>query len=215
MLLNDTSEVLIQRIASLLNGTSIFQNTFVGYKQSVQDVLTRVPPNTVETFKALCQNSHVALDLGILWGTFICLSLAAYFVRKRAASKAEKLRTGSNGNGRWQYIFHAWSTFMVILYWYDVITDVLVVQDVWPNWPGICLMVFAMLNYISSGIVMCLHLGRGRQGCETAFLWSLGVLFTVFLMPFFDTLAVVQILLRDLGVEVVQFSNLNSSICAV
>eukprot|EP00884_Botryococcus_braunii_P014493 jgi/Botrbrau1/23044/Bobra.136_1s0033.2 len=177
--------------------------------------------NTIEVdqdINALCSNEHVPQILGGLWGAFVVLTLGGYALRKRLVPWWRAfMNSGWGAGGR--FLTNVTAALFASIYWYDWVTDILVVQEVWPAWTGGLLLAFVLLNYAVSGWIMVLHAWRlaafedSRPPSELlsvkVMLWTLGWPLITALMPLLDTVVLLLYILQDMYIPFIQITSLN------
>eukprot|EP00884_Botryococcus_braunii_P020744 jgi/Botrbrau1/7353/Bobra.0316s0001.1 len=168
--------------------------------------------------KMLCSNQNVPSVLGGLWGCFAALLLAGYALRKVVVPRWQAFLTSRWAPGG-RALTNIASAATASIYWYDWVTDVMVIQEVWPAWTGGLLLALALLNYAVSGIVIVLHASRqatlGDRRPPQDLLqvkltqWTVGWLLITAVMPLLDTVVLLLYLLQDTYMPVVQIPALD------
>ena len=205
---------LVKNLTTVFNtsqgilGQALEQDAVSGTTSDINATLARVPLNTIASIHDLCQNQHVPQLLGVMWGALIGSVVAAYLLQ-RIAVRRNWVHCRANSEARLrqfsrQVPLHVWSTIAAGLYWYDIYTDLSVVKDVWPHWPAFTLLALFALSYVVSGCTVCTYLSRGRRHEEVSAIWVFGLVATVLLMPYLDTIAGVQLVLLAINVSAVK-----------
>jgi hypothetical protein len=125
----------------------------------------------------------------------------------------------------WTPLANAASAVFASLYWYDFVTDMLLLKDVWPHWPFNVLLVLSLLNFGVSGVVMSTHefrMARETMKPPAGFLplsiafgimetvklafvqYTFGLACIILLMPLLDTIAVLQFVFQDASIRVLR-----------
>eukprot|EP00884_Botryococcus_braunii_P002048 jgi/Botrbrau1/11844/Bobra.0175s0007.3 len=171
-----------------------------------------------EDIGVLCSNKNVPQVLGGLWGCLLALVLGGYATRKVVIPRWHaflKSKWGSGGRA----LADMASMASASIYWYDWVTDVLVIQTVWPAWTGGLLLAFALLNYVVSGWLVVLHALRHASLVERPpprdrlqvklTLWTVGWPLITAVMPLLDTVVLLLSLLQDTYMPFVQIRGLD------
>eukprot|EP00884_Botryococcus_braunii_P007540 jgi/Botrbrau1/16788/Bobra.150_2s0018.2 len=171
-----------------------------------------------DDIKALCSNQNVPQVLGGVWGCFLALVLACYATRKVVIPRVHALlqsRWGSGGHA----LTNLASALTASIYWYDLVTDVMVIKTVWPAWTGGLLLAFGLLSYVVSGWIIVLHALRQATLAERhpppdlsqvkLTLWTIGWPLITAVMPLLDTVVLLLYLLEDTYMPFVQIRGLS------
>eukprot|EP00884_Botryococcus_braunii_P001757 jgi/Botrbrau1/11582/Bobra.247_1s0003.1 len=171
-----------------------------------------------QDINALCSNENVPQVLGGLWGAFMVLVLGGYALRKRVIPCWRAFMNSSWGPGG-SVLTNVAAALFASIYWYDWVTDVMVIQEVWPAWTGGLLLALALLNYVVSGWVMVWHAWRlaafedSRPPSELlsvkVMLWTIGWLLITALVPLLDTVVLLLYLLQDMYIPFIQIRSLD------
>eukprot|EP00884_Botryococcus_braunii_P008568 jgi/Botrbrau1/17712/Bobra.0166s0134.1 len=166
----------------------------------------------------LCSNENVPQVLGGLWGSLTVLVLGSYALRKVIMPRLRAFLNSSWGPGG-RALTNIAAALFASIYWYDWVTDVMVIQEVWPAWTGGLLLASALLNYVVSGWVMVLHAWRlaefedSRPPSELlsvkVMLWTLGWPMITALVPLLDTAVLLLYLLNDMYIPFIQIRSLD------
>eukprot|EP00884_Botryococcus_braunii_P009340 jgi/Botrbrau1/18407/Bobra.0794s0001.1 len=166
----------------------------------------------------LCRNENVPQVLGGLWGAFVALVLGGYALRKVVIPWWRAFVNSSWGLGGGTLTNMAGPLF-ASFYWYDWVTDMLVIQEVWPAWTGALLLSFALLNYVVAGWVMVLHSCRIATSKDRhhpsellvvkVMLWTMGWPLITALVPLLDTVVLLLYLLEDMYIPFIQIRSLD------
>eukprot|EP00884_Botryococcus_braunii_P021292 jgi/Botrbrau1/7847/Bobra.9_2s0024.1 len=188
---------------------------------NVGGMLERIPNDTLHSIHDLCKNEDVSKLLWALWGSLLAVIVGGSLLRRLVAPHWDSIVTGGSDV---RLMAELSAALMASLYWYDWATDVIVINEVWPQIWAKLLLAFAVLNYGVSACIMTayvLHVKRPpppqrqlsmalagyvsslvppKHVLRIPVLWVL----LVAVMPILDTLALVQFLLRDWGVTVLE-----------
>lgn len=156
-------------------------------RETSEDWAARLGPQT--SLRQMCQNSRVGTYLGALWCSFAAVFVLMYLVYR-------VMTPGLATNGDLDVANRAQNKLLaslgsLIFYWYAVLTDLLVVVSVWPDWPAYPLLMLLLLQFFTSGCLLCQSWGWGFRRV-LAHALSLSVLL---LTPVVDTL----VTLREMG----------------
>eukprot|EP00884_Botryococcus_braunii_P020098 jgi/Botrbrau1/6772/Bobra.0057s0008.1 len=172
----------------------------------------------IEDIKALCSNQSVSQVLAGIWGCFLALVLGCYATRKLIIPRVHALMQSKWGSGG-HALRNLASALTASIYWYDWVTDVMVIKTVWPAWTGGLLLAFALLNYVVSGWIISLHALRQATLAERRpprdlsqvklTLWTVGWPLITAVMPLLDTVVLLLYLLEDTYMPFVQIRGLN------
>lgn len=178
-------------------------------------LLDRIPTDSVQRVQDLCYNRGWPQLLSGLWGGLLALMACAYFARRWLTQKWDKYVVDP---GALRPVAHAVSAFFASLYWYDFLTDILLLKDVWPHWPSYVLLAFTLLNFVVSGAVMSAHefrmarsevappggihvIGIMAYALQHAHLalvqYTFGLVCVILLMPLLDTVALLLFVFRN------------------
>eukprot|EP00884_Botryococcus_braunii_P008564 jgi/Botrbrau1/17709/Bobra.0166s0131.3 len=171
-----------------------------------------------QNINMLCSNENVPQVLGGLWGGFMVLILGGYAVRKVIIPRWRAFVNSGWGPGG-RALTNIAAALFASIYWYDWVTDIMVIQEVWPAWTGGLLLALAILNYIVSGWVMVLHAWRlaalenSRPPSEflsvKIMLWTFGWPMITALVPLLDTVVLLLYLLNDMYIPFIQIRSLD------
>ena len=128
--------------------------------------LTDANQNQLASVKEICanHNSHVVLLTVWLIFSICCLvALLAYACLVLSKTKKESMRLGPKS--RLLPVQAAMSSFYeafaglggLAFYYYDMITSIIVLRQVWGHWPGIVLAAIFLFHFAATGVVVAFH----------------------------------------------------------
>eukprot|EP00884_Botryococcus_braunii_P019768 jgi/Botrbrau1/6475/Bobra.0034s0049.1 len=127
-------------------------------------LLARIPSDTVPSMAALCRNSQVVPVLVGAWGGFFAIAAAGFCLRGALRGSWQHLVVDPAGTRGWlRLLADMAGAVAASLYWYDLVTDVLQIKDVWPRWPAFLLLAFSVLSFAASTCSMALAIHRKER----------------------------------------------------
>eukprot|EP00884_Botryococcus_braunii_P017609 jgi/Botrbrau1/4531/Bobra.60_2s0020.1 len=176
---------------------------------NLENLLLSIPTDSFDSIEELCKNKDVATLLGSLWGTtfgFLVLGTLLHWV---VAPHWDRIFGTGND---FSILAELAAAVMASLYWYDWVTDMLVIIEVWEEKWAKWLLAFALLNYGISGFILIAHLFKSEAAASASessksqrtlsfVVWWVLI---VTIMPILDTVAVVQLLLKDWNVHLIE-----------
>ena len=159
--LQSNNSLSIQWLAAKLQG---LDNPYTG--QSV----TR---NQLTSVRDICANKGSSKLLLIVWLLFAacCIAmLSVYFVSKCCAAKPQRLKPGliscvvsfmSQSLHHWKAVAAVYPVLKGLVglafYYYDLVTSIIVLVQLWDKWPGHILMAIFFLHFATTGIIVVIR----------------------------------------------------------
>lgn len=154
--LEDDSGALEATLATVFRAQDKFMLPF-----QAQSLLDRIPANTVTRMEDLCSNPQVVPVLGGAWGAFMALVVLVFFLRSFLRGFLHDIAVDpARARGSLRLLSDMAAAVAGALYWFDLVTDILQIKDVWGRWPAFCLLAFTVLSFAVSTCSMTLHLRR-------------------------------------------------------
>eukprot|EP00884_Botryococcus_braunii_P008911 jgi/Botrbrau1/18020/Bobra.0062s0012.1 len=172
---------------------------------NLEGLLLAIPTDSFDSIEGLCKNKNVATLLGAMWGALLAvLALGSLLHWAFASYWVHVFREATD----YSIMSELSAAVMASLYWYDWVTDALVIMEVWKQKWGKWLLAFALVNYGISGFIVTFYIlrkeGVGSRRWRRVVSFFMWWVLTVALMPILDTVAAVQLLFKDWNVRLVE-----------